>query len=71
MQSGNFHNSSPCIDCVAHFNKMLHTIKYVVYTMKDDTHPSGYSMEKVHYRDYSPTLTTTGHLYIQRVLNTT
>lgn len=70
MQSGTVHNSSPCVDCVAHFNKMLHTIKYLVYTTKDDGNPFGYSMEKVHYRDYNPTLTTSGKLYIQRLLNT-
>lgn len=68
-QNGRIHNSSPCIDCVSHFEKMLHTIKYLVYTT-GYTETKGVSMDKIHFRDYSPTLLTTGHLYRQRLLNT-
>lgn len=70
MQSGHVHNSQPCIDCVSHFKKMLHTIKYLVYTTKKDGDKSGYSMEKVHFRDYKEVYISTGHLYRENIMNT-
>jgi hypothetical protein len=68
-QHGYIHNSSPCIDCVAHFNKLFHTIKYLVYTNNDEKHSTDYSMNKIHFRDYNPTLLTSGRLFIQKMLN--
>lgn len=66
MPNGNFHNSSPCVDCFAQFKESFHTIKYLIYTKKDVHCDTGYSIEKIHFRDYSPTLETTGRIYLQR-----
>lgn len=69
MPNGNFHNSSPCIDCFNHFKELFHTIKYLVYTKKDLREDTGYSLEKIHFRDYTPTLTTSGRLYRDNAIN--
>jgi len=67
MQNGNIHNSSPCVDCFEHFNTLLHTVKYLVYTKRDEKHHGGYSMEKIHFRNYSPTLISSGREYLERI----
>jgi pyrimidine deaminase RibD-like protein len=69
MPNGSFHNSSPCVDCFENFKHILHTIKYLVYTKKGVNRKSEYLIEKIHFRDYIPSLETSGRLYKQSLVH--